>query len=54
MKVLILSASLVALAACSNGEPLAACKGPVFQLNTGHWQPSPADLTTPRKVASNG
>ena len=52
LKALILSASVLALAACSNGEQLAACKGPVFQLNAGYWQPGPAELTKP-KVASN-
>jgi len=38
---------LVALAACSNGEDLASCKGPFFQLNTGHWEPAPAELNKP-------
>jgi Outer membrane lipoprotein virB7 len=38
---------LMALAACSNGEELASCKGPVFQLNTGHWSPAPSELAIP-------
>lgn len=33
------------LAACSGHDPVAKCKGPVFQLNTGHWQAQTADLT---------
>ena len=38
---------LLALAACSNGEELASCKGPVFQLNTGRWSPAPAEVAIP-------
>lgn len=34
----------LALAGCQSGEKLADCKGPVFALNTGHWQPTTADL----------
>jgi type IV secretion system protein VirB7 len=37
---------LLSLAACGSQEPLAACKGPVFALNTGHWTPTPADAVT--------
>jgi len=40
----ILLLLLVALAGCQDGEKLAECKGPAFPLNTGHWQPTPADL----------
>jgi type IV secretion system protein VirB7 len=35
---------LLGLAGCGNMEPPAACKGPVFSLNTGRWQPTAADL----------
>ena len=35
---------LIALSACSSGEKLAACKGPVLALNPGHWQPTKDDL----------
>jgi type IV secretion system protein VirB7 len=35
---------LMALAGCQSGEELAVCKGPAFALNTGHWQPTDADL----------
>ena len=38
---------LLALSACSDGEQLASCRGPVFQLNAGHWQATPADLAKP-------
>lgn len=38
---------LIALSACSSGEELASCKGPVFQLNTGRWEPAPTDLAKP-------
>jgi hypothetical protein len=44
MKNLLILVALVALGACSNSEKLAACRGPAFVLNTGHWAPSPADL----------
>jgi len=50
-KAVILSALTIVLAGCSSGEPLAACKGPVFQLNADHWQAAPTDLENPR-VAS--
>ncbi len=44
MKTLVTLIALNALTACSNSEVLATCKGPVFALNAGHWQPSAADL----------
>jgi type IV secretion system protein VirB7 len=43
----ILIVVLIALSACSNGEELASCKGPVFQLNPGRWEPAPTDLVKP-------
>lgn len=52
LKALILSALVFALAACGAGEPLATCKGPVFQLNAEHWNATPADLVKPKTVAS--
>jgi type IV secretion system protein VirB7 len=53
LKALILSTLMAFLAGCSSVGPLAACKGPVFQLNAGYWQPSPADLKKPT-FASDG
>lgn len=41
---------LLSLAACGSKEPLAVCKGPIFALNTGHWQPTPTDLTTQKEA----
>ena len=38
------------LAGCSNPDPLAVASGPVFALNTGHWQPVPQDLARPPAV----
>ena len=52
LKPLILSLAVMALSGCSNGEHLAACKGPVFQLNPGHWQASAADLAKPQVARS--
>jgi hypothetical protein len=53
LKVAILLTVLaVGLAACSNGEPLAACKVPVFQLNADHWQLAPGEAAQPA-VANN-
>ena len=49
MKVLLLIA-LWGLSACSDGEELATCHGPIFALNTGRWQPQPADLRTPPPI----
>ncbi len=48
MKTIIALAALVCLAACSNSDVLATPTGPVFPLNTGHWQPTAADLQVPR------
>ena len=48
MKTLVILAALIGLAACSHTEVLATPTGPVFALNTGHWQPTPADLEVPR------
>lgn len=47
MKTILLPLLLLAgLAGCQSGEELAACKGPAFALNAGHWQPTPADVQT--------
>jgi hypothetical protein len=50
--VILLTVLAMGLAACSNGEPLAACKGPVFQLNADHWQLAPGEAAQPA-VANN-
>jgi type IV secretion system protein VirB7 len=47
MKTLVTLIALAALSACTNSEVLATCKGPIFALNTGHWQPTKADLQPP-------
>ncbi len=52
MKTLVTLAALIGLAACSHTEVLATPTGPVFALNTGHWQPTPADLEIPRPGGS--
>lgn len=39
------------LAGCSNPDPLAVASGPLFPLNTGHWQPAPQDLAAPPVLA---
>jgi hypothetical protein len=48
MKTLMTLVALIGLAACSNAEVLATPRGPVFALNTGHWQPTAADLQIPK------
>jgi Outer membrane lipoprotein virB7 len=48
VKTLLALVALVGLAACSNAEKLATPTGPVFALNPGHWQPTPADLQIPK------
>lgn len=40
------------LSGCSNPDPLAVASGRVFQLNPGHWQPSPQDLAGPPPVTN--
>ncbi len=47
MKPFVILAALIILTACSGNEILATPTGPVFPLNTGHWQPAPADLQLP-------
>lgn len=45
---------LLLLSACAaDPEKLATCKGPIFALNTGHWQPQPADLIKPKVAGAN-
>jgi len=48
MKILVILIALIGLAACSSAEVLATPKGPIFALNAGHWQPTPADLQLPK------
>ena len=47
MKTLVILVALIGLAACTNSEVLPAPTGPVFALNTGHWQPTLSDLQVP-------
>lgn len=46
VRVLILL-SVLALAGCSHSEELAKADGPLFPLNTDHWQASPQELEAP-------
>ena len=49
MKTLVTLFALIGLAACSSSaEMLATATGPAFALNSGHWQPTPADLEIPK------
>jgi hypothetical protein len=48
MKMLVTLIVLIGLAACSSAEELATPTGPAFALNTGHWQPTSADLQLPK------
>ena len=49
MRLLVLI-TLLGLSACGEGEPLPTCTGPIFALNTGRWQPIPADLQMPKPI----
>jgi hypothetical protein len=51
-RVLILL-SLLALAGCSHSEDLAKVDGPLFPLNTDHWQAMPQDLEAPPASPKN-
>jgi hypothetical protein len=52
MQVSLIILAFGFLSACSNPDPLAVASGPVFQLNSGHWQPSPQDLAGPPAVTN--
>lgn len=43
---LCLLVTLVFLSACQTSGKLPSCKGPIFPLNVGRWQPAPGDLTS--------
>ena len=51
MKLCLILITFGLLAGCSNPDPLAVASGPLFALNSGHWQPAPQDLATPPKIA---
>ena len=53
MRRLVLLA-LLALAACNEVEPPPSCHGDIFPLNTGRWNPTPADLGTPAQIGRGG
>ena len=46
LKILVL-ASVTLVCACSSSRPLPVASGPVRQLNVGHWEPGPNELTVP-------
>lgn len=50
-RLLLIIITFGLLAGCSNPDPLAVASGPLFALNTGHWQPTKQDLAAPPKVA---
>ncbi len=52
MKMLVILLALTGLAGCGGADTLATPTGPGFALNTGHWQPTPADLTLPKPGGS--
>ena len=51
MKLCLILITFGLLAGCSNPDPLAVASGPLFALNSGHWQPAPQDLVAPPKIA---
>jgi hypothetical protein len=50
-RLLLIIITFGLLAGCSNPDPLAVASGPLFALNSGHWQPAPQDLAAPPKIA---
>lgn len=34
------------LAGCGTGHDVPVASGPIFQMNPGHWDPGPNELTT--------
>lgn len=51
IRFILMVLTLGLLAGCANPDPLAVASGPLFPLNTGHWQPTPQDLAAPPNVA---
>jgi hypothetical protein len=47
MKLVVILCALIGLTGCTGAETLATPTGPAFALNTGHWQPTAADLQIP-------
>ncbi|ABC92917.1 MULTISPECIES: type IV secretion system lipoprotein VirB7 [Rhizobium] len=43
MKYCLLCLAIV-LTGCQTNDKPASCKGPIFPLNVGRWQPAPSDL----------
>ena len=51
IRFILIVLTLDLLTGCSNPDPLAVASGPLFPLNTGHWQPVPQDLAAAPVVA---
>jgi hypothetical protein len=50
LKLILIMMTCGLIAGCANPDPLAVASGPVFALNSGHWQPAPQDLAAPPVV----
>jgi hypothetical protein len=50
MKALIMISVAALLCACSSKHELAKCKGPLIALNSGHWAPTPDELSALNKL----
>lgn len=43
IRFIVIILTVITAAGCS-GHKLAECRGPLFPLNAGQWQPQPTDL----------
>jgi hypothetical protein len=51
LQLALVLVTLGLLAGCASSDPLAVASGPLFPLNSGHWQPAAQDLAAPPPVA---
>lgn len=52
LRLLLILVTLGLLAGCAGSDPLAVASGPLFPLNSGHWQPAPQELAAPAPVVN--
>lgn len=52
LRVTLILITFGLLTGCGSADPLAVASGPLFPLNTGHWQPTRQELAAPPAVVN--